>query len=89
MAVTTAESHRAGESGRGLALSCYFQLQGSRAELTAKAFVHPEREEGEEEVEESVGCVCLCEGGGWAEESGWVGERKVGGGRDSGLCSWV
>lgn len=25
---------------RGLALGCYFQLQGTGAELTAKAFVH-------------------------------------------------
>lgn len=81
MAVTGAESHQAGESGRGLALGCYFQLQGTRAELTAKAFVHPER--GEDEEEEGV-CV-------WRE---WEGRREKGGGgdgggRDTGLCSWV
>lgn len=43
MAVREAESHQAGESGWGLALGCYFQLQGTGAELTAKAFVHPVR----------------------------------------------
>lgn len=54
MAVREAESHQVGESGRGLALGCYFQLQGTGAELTAKAFVHPAR--GRRRV-----CVC----GGW------------------------
>lgn len=43
MAVSEAESHQAGESGWGLALGCYFQLQGTGAELTAKAFVHSAR----------------------------------------------
>lgn len=43
VAVTEEESHQVGESGWGLALGCYFQLQGTGAELTAKAFVHPAR----------------------------------------------
>lgn len=53
MAVTEEESHQVGESSWGLALGCYFQLQGTGAELTAKAFVHPAR--GEEGV-----CTCVC-----------------------------
>lgn len=55
----------------GPAPGCYFQLQGSGAELTAKAFVYPEREE-----EES--CVCICVWRGWLckrEREG--GDKKV------------
>lgn len=78
MAVREAENHQVGESGRGLALGCYFQLQGTGAELTAKAFEHPAR--GRRRV-----CVCVLEEDGRAgsmresrrEGEEWEGDETL------------
>lgn len=67
-----------GESGRGLALGCYFQLQQTRAELTAKAFVHPMRKRRRRRVR-----VCVRRAG-WAVESGREGQGKQEANREGG-----
>lgn len=59
----------------GVAPGCYFQLQGSGAELTAKAFVHPVREEEESEL-----CGYVCEEGGCVRERERERGRKQKGG---------
>lgn len=88
VAVTEEESHQVGESGWGLALGCYFQLQGTGAELTAKAFVHPAR--GRRVCLVVYVCWEMRGGRGAWERAG--GREKGVGGRlswDSGLCSRV
>jgi len=64
---------RLGRAAGGLALGCYFQLQGTRAELTAKAFVHPAR--GGSEGGREGGRVCVARGGSRREERREEGAR--------------
>lgn len=78
VAVTEEESYQVGESGWGLAHGCYFQLQGTGAELTAKAFVHPARGRR----------LCLVVYVCW-EMRGGRGAWERAGGREKGVGGWV